>query len=239
MKNLDSFAHRLHRKDNKEAIIFVSGLGLDIKSQREAFVRHFAIRNHLDYLSLDTTKRAMQEGHFTDLEDEAFELIHDNFSGRKLLFTGACFGANIALRLANRFKSSTAGVLIMSPAINYSEPSIAETIVRRIERKKNACQKLDLKEQLQQILIFQQLVEKMLPFIERQEQIYLGPIKILHPQKDNFIPVLNSENMLQALRRSNVQLHILPDETHTLKDKNSLKIPFLHLAELLQKSREL
>ena len=103
---------------------------------------------------------------------------------------------------------------------------------------KQAHQKLNLKEQLQQILIFQQLVEKMLPCVESQKQTYLGPVKILHPQKDNFIPLKNSENMLNILNRSNVTLQILPNETHVLRNKHSMRIPILVLAELLQKSRE-
>ena len=238
MTDSNPLIHKLLCKDSKNAIVFISGLGLDIKLQREVFIRRFANRYNAGYLALDSTKRAQSDIPFASLVQEAVQVIEKNFSKKNLFFTGACFGANIAMRLANHFNEQTKAVLIMSPAINYSNPSITKTIRSRIERKKQACQKMGLKEQLQQLLIFQQLIEKVLPLADYQEQKYIGEIKILHPQKDNFISLKNSLNMLHALKRENVSLQVLANETHTLKNDNNLKLPILILEEIFQKYRE-
>lgn len=239
MTDTHPLLHKLIHKETDYAIIFISGLGLDIKRQREVFVRRFANKYNASYMSLDCTRRAFSDKPFSLLEEEAFDVVQTHFSKKHLFFTGACFGANIAMRLANHFAKQTKGVLLVSPAINYSEPSIAKTIATRVERKKQACQKLNLKEQLQLVLIFQQLAEKMLPFVDYQQQQYQGMIRILHPQKDNLIPVKNSLNMVQAFNRDNVSLQILPNETHTLKNDANLKLPILVLEEIFQKYREI
>ena len=142
------------------------------------------------------------------------------------------------MRLANHFHIQTKAVIVSSPAINYSEPSIATQIKAKIERKKMVCQKKGLKEQLQQLLIFQQLVDMILPFVEYRGEKYTGLIEILHPQNDNFISVKNSEKMVQSYSRSNVSLHVLPNEKHILQNEANLRLPILILEEVFKKCRE-
>ena len=161
-----SLVYKLMLKKSEDAVIFVSGLGLDIRQQREAFVRRFASRYNASYLALDCTNRAKAQTPFALMEKEAFDVVQTHFSKKRLFLTGACFGANIAMRLANRFSEQTKAVIILSPAINYSEPSIAKTIADRVERKKQACMKMNLKEQLQQNFLM--LLRHFLLLLERR-----------------------------------------------------------------------
>lgn len=238
MTDTNQLIYKLNSNDSDDAIVFVSGLGLDIKQQREAFVRRFARRYGVSYMALDCNQRISDGIPFASFEQEAMQAVKTHFSKKNLFLTGACFGANVAMRLANRFSDQTKALVIVSPAINYSEPSITHGILKNIERKKCVCQKMNLKKQLQQILIFEQLVKKMLPYADIQQQDYQGLIKILHPQNDNFIPLSNSENMLQTLNRENVSLQVLSNETHTLRKDNRLLLPILVLQDVLQKHRE-
>ena len=238
MTDISPLIYKLNCNDSDDAIVFVSGLGLDIAAQREVFVRRFARRHGASYMALDCNKRISDGTPFVSCEQEAVQAIKTHFSKKNLFLTGACFGANVAMRLANHFPGQTKAVVVVSPAINYSEPSIAQGILQSIERKKRTCQKINFTKQLQQILIFEQLVKRMLPYADIQKQEYQGKIIILHPQKDNFIPLNNSEKMLQALNRDNVSLQVLSNETHTLRNDNRLLLPILALREVLQKHRE-
>jgi dipeptidyl aminopeptidase/acylaminoacyl peptidase len=75
------------------------------------------------------------------------------------------------------------------------------------------------------------------PNLKQEVQLYQGPVCIMHPQKDRFIPVNNSEQMVKALNRNNVELSVIPNETHTLTNDFHLKVPVMFLHKALERYR--
>jgi esterase/lipase len=226
--------------DNQDAIIFVSGLGMDIRRQREVFIRRFAKKHQTNYLALDCTKQLSKENVSTALEEKSAKVIEQNFSDKNLYFFGFCFGGNIALRLANRFTYSTKVVLMTSPAIDYSAPSIMQNIIKWMERR-NAFfsrHQNSFIEQSRQFNEFKTIAQNVIPIMTPQPQTYQGDICILHPEDDTFIPVENSKKMLQEMKRENIELSVLKNESHTFHNDFKLRTPLKYLATYMQKTRD-
>ena len=232
--------YKMITSDNQDAIIFVSGLGMDIRRQREVFIRRFAKKHQTNYVAIDSTKQLSGEEASSTLEEKSAEVIEQNFSDKNLFFFGFCFGGNIALRLANRFPYSTKAVLMTSPAIDYSTPSIMQNIIKWIERRNAFFSKhqQSFVRQSRQFNEFKTIARNVIPIITPQPQTYQGPICILHPEEDSFISVENSKKMLQEMNRENIKLSILPRESHTLHNDFKLRIPLRYLANYMQKTRD-
>ena len=140
------------------------------------------------------------------------------------------------MRLANKFFQNTKSVLLSSPLIDYSTPSIFES--SQINRKnKILITRPQLAGEFQKLLLLKQLIEFYMPGLKPEAQQYQGNIQIIHPQKDRFVPVENSEQMVRCLNRTNVELSILPNETHTLTNDFQLKIPTMFLQKALENYR--
>lgn len=237
-KHPTSFVHKLIDTGSDKVLVFYSGLGLEIKKQREAFIRRFALTHSVSYLAFDCTKRVLMQlqsqKDFSLFEQESIDIIRQNFPVQHYLFVGACFGGNMALRAANHFPDKTDAVLAISPFIEYQKPSFYDQLLKQTLLKIAFCKRHHFaQQQLQQLCIFAEIMKVAQSFIFPQEQKYKGPLAILHPQKDTTVPLENSVRMMQCLNRQNVWLEILPGETHGLKKDFHLKKPREVLQHLL------
>jgi len=233
---LENFVYKFIHSNSNQAVVFVSGMGLDIREQREVFIRNMALKQHVSYLALDCNQMASTGEHLPSLVNHCQKIIQEKLPEKNLFFMGFCFGANVALRLANQFCDETRNVVLSSPLVDYSNPSIFET--KEFNRKnKILTAHPQLAEEFQKLLLLKQLIDFYMPDLKPEPQQYSGPIQIIHPQKDRFVPVGNSEQMARCLNRENVELSVIPNETHTLKNDFQLRIPTTLLIKALEKCR--
>ena len=127
MDYLENFVYKFICSDSNQAVVFVSGMGLDIRDQREVFIRNAALKQHVSYLALDCNQMAASGKDLPSLAEDCQKIIQEKLPEKNLFFVGFCFGANVALRLANKLKQETSSVLLSSPLVDYSNPSIFET----------------------------------------------------------------------------------------------------------------
>ena len=236
MDYLESFIYKFVSSNSSQAVVFVSGMGLDVREQREIFIRRVALKQQVSYLALDCNQMSMTGKSIPSLADHCQTIIQEKLPEKDLFFVGFCFGANVALRLANKFAEKTKSVLLSSPLIDYSTPSIFES--SQMNRKnKILITRPQLAEEFQKLILLKQLIDFYMPGLKPEPQQYQGTIQIIHPQKDRFVPVENSEQMVRYLNRSNVELSVLPNETHTLTNDFQLKIPTMFLQKALENCR--
>ena len=108
----DNFIHQRILRDSSDVLVFVSGLGLNIRNQREVFIWKYALKNSMSYMAFDCTQNAYNQKAspvilFDKMKQTAKRALQENFSNKSFCFLGSCFGANLAIYLANQFSEQT------------------------------------------------------------------------------------------------------------------------------------
>lgn len=236
----EDFIYRLIKKDSRNVLVGISGLGLDIRNQREVFLRRYALKSGMSYIAFDCTQNAykqfchlncsavdvrnMSRQLFQEMKKVAADVIHANFSEKSLYFVGSCFGANLALHLANQFSKQTQGLVLSSPLVQYEENPVTLGLCTQLEKKIQFFSKRHVEADIiSRLVLLKSFFEGITPLLTPEKQTYAGPMIILHPANDHSVPISNSAKMIQNLDRKNAELIIIPNETHSFRNDFRLK----------------
>ena len=231
------------QQDSDVRLIYFSGMGSPIRSQREAFLRRFALTQGISYLALDYTNYAKQFKAKDDFNVSSFfdktEEILKKFPDRKFLFMGGCFGGLMALEMAKAFPQKVVGIVASSPL--YETPEFLYLKDARLYLHKKAQRMVR-----NQVLSFNRLKE--LAFLDlffasiskgvskRSVQTnYTGPVTLIHGEKDQFIPVENSFHIQKGLNTPHAQVRVIPNTKHTFLCDKEMKTPIAILKGYLSK----
>jgi len=236
----DPLIYKNIQTDSDKKVVFLSGLGLNIRKQREGFLRRYALNQGVSYLALDYTRFTMENPQTPNYNlhqvlPKTLDLLAKD--DKKLFLYGACFGGLMALKIAARIPERVACVLALSPPFETPEfPWTDNTTNFLIKREKEMKRKKANLKSMQQMILFRN-VFKMVAQIQGREKIpttYHGPVHIFHGQKDKFIPVENSIHVQRALDNPNCTLHISPMTGHGFQNDFKLEIPIRVLDEHLR-----
>ncbi len=243
---------RIYRKTNSliyknidletdKRIVFLSGLGLPIRQQREGFIRRFALNQGVSYLALDYTK-------FTDnsSENEGFRIqesydrtmdLMTVLSDKKIFLVGSCYGGLMALKIAERFPQKIAGIITLAPPYEIKEyPWIDKTDTFLEKRIKVLEQKKAKKYMIEKMILFRKMVIYAFRSLGREtiKSSYMGQMSIFHGENDKLIPVENSLAIQRKFKNPNSKVIIVPTSGHTLKNDFEMKEPIRILTEYLK-----
>lgn len=238
----DSLVYKNIQSNSDQKIVFLSGLGLEIKKQREAFIRRFALNHGVSYLALDYTRYTDEHAdqpYYNLLQVLPRTMAILNQDNKKLLLCGACFGGLMALRIAAQMPKRVQAVLALSPpyeTLGYSWIDNADSFLKKREndlKQRNACPEI-----IQKMVAFRNVVISAFQILGREkiEPTFRKPVHILHGQNDKLIPAENSLHVQQALNNPNCTVHITPKAGHTLNNDYEMKIPIRILEECLHQS---
>lgn len=238
----DPLIYKNIQTDSDKKVVFLSGLGLDIRKQREGFLRRYALNQGVSYLALDYTKFTMENPKTPDYNlnqtlSKTLEILaQDN---KKLFLYGACYGGLMALQIAAQIPERVGCVLAFSPPHETEEfPWADKTIAFLIKREKELERRKVKLKILQQMILFR-TVFKIVADTQGREKIpttFKGPVHILHGQNDKLIPVENSAHVQRVLDNPNCILHISPATGHgfqnDFKMENPIRLLDKHLRSL-------
>lgn len=243
-ENSDPFIYKKIDKHSPFRIVFLSGLGLDIRQQREGFFRRFALTHSVSYLALDYTKFITQYPEHQDKRTkESFTKTWNvlrEIQQEKLILVGACFGGLMALKVAEKIPDRIAGIITFSPpyeTATYPMLNSSETFLKkRIEALKRRNSNIQI---LNKMTTFQQVVIKAFKMHSQTpiQPIYQGHLSIFHGKNDNLIPSENSHHIKKALQNKHCHVHIIPQTGHSLATDFEMKRPLRILKAYLEKSR--
>ena len=233
----DSLIYKNIDLDSDRRIVFLSGYGIEIRKQREGFVRRFALNSGVSYLALDYTKYLESDPKNMDTVFTKTMEILSNLSPKERLFLcGPCLGGMMALRTASKIPERVGGVIAIAPAYETPEflwiekaDQFLEQRITRLERKK-ADKKI-----IQKMIAFRQVVIGVFKRHAREkiESTYQGPIALFHGQKDNLIPVENLKYVQADLKNTNTFSYVIPNGSHTLNNDFEMRAQIRVLKEQL------
>ena len=216
----DAFIYKNIDLGSNKRIVFLSGLGIDIRQQREGFARRFALNSGVSYLALDYTKYLESDPQNMEKAfSKTMEVLSNLPSNEKLFLSGPCFGGLMALKAASKMPERVGGVVTISaayetadfPWIDKADQFLTGRINRLKEKSVNG-------EMTRKMVLFRQLVITAFNQHSREkiEPTYQGPLALFHGQKDHLIPVENSARIQADLNNPNASLYVIPNTGHTL-----------------------
>ena len=222
-------------------VVFLSGLGMDIRRQREGFFRRFALTHSVSYLALDYTRYIAQ---FSDKEDfcldttlpKTLELLQG--SKEKLILCGLCYGGSIALKVSEQIPEKIAGMVMLSPLYETPEyPFLEKSTAFLIEREERLKQYRFDVQKLQKVIIFRQMIQALSKKGPRAlRSAYQGPVHIFHGEKDNLVPLENSFHVKEGLKNPNVHIHVIQKAGHGVISDFEWKEPMQILSRYLERT---
>jgi len=225
----NDFVYKNIQTDSEKKVVFLSGMGLDIRKQREGFFRRNALLQEVSYLALDYTAYTMKNRDKSDfnigqsLPQTIDTLMQDD---KKLFLCGLCYGGLMALKIAAQIPERIGGIVALSPPFETETfPWLEKTnnfLKKREEMLKT--RKTD-HQMLQQMILFREIMSIAIGTQGREkiEPTFQGPIHIFHGEKDRLIPVENSIHVQRALNNPNCALHISPMTGHALNNDFEMK----------------
>ncbi len=223
-------------------IVFLSGLGLEIRHQREGFLRRFALLSGISYLALDYTKYIIHSsGYSLEKINNAFaktiEILNQN-PNEKLILIGGCFGGLMALKIAERMPDRITGSIIFSPPYETKTFPMISTAENLLEGRINYLKqrRADAK-MINKLVSFKEMIITAFKTHSKDEihPTYQGPLSIFHGQGDNLIPVENSHHVKKALKNPHCHIHVIKKTGHSLNRDFEMKRPLRVLKALLHK----
>ena len=202
-------------------LVFLSGLGLGIRKQREGFFRRYALTCGVSYLALDYTHYVSQfssEDNFrldTTLP-KTLEVLQA--TKEKLILCGLCYGGAMALKVAAQIPERVSGIVMVAPLYETPEHPFLEKSVSFLMQKEERLKKhhFDL-QKLQKVILFRQMIQTLSTFRPMPvSHAYRGSIHIFHGENDNLVPLDNSCHIQTALKNPDVHLHVIPKTGHNI-----------------------
>lgn len=237
----NSLIHKNIDLGSDKKVVFLSGLGLAIRQQREGFIRRFVLNQGVSYLALDYTK-------FTDnsSENEGFR-IRESYDrtmdlmtvlpDKKIFLVGSCYGGLMALKIAERLPQKIAGVVAFSPPYEIKEFPWMEQADNFLEKRINALERKKAKKyMIEKMILFRQMAMYAFRTLGKEQikSSYMGPMSIFHGENDRLIPAENSLAIQRKFKNPNSKVIVVPTTGHTLNTDFEMKEPIRILKEYLK-----
>jgi pimeloyl-ACP methyl ester carboxylesterase len=247
-KNKQDNSHFIYKDINKGSdlkIVFLSGLGLDIRRQREGFLRRFALLSGISYLALDYTKYVMHSSGYSlekinNALTKTLEVLNQN-PNEKLILIGGCFGGLMALKIAEKLPNRTIGSIVFSPAYETDNFPMVDITQSLLEERINSLKRRRADAQMiNKLVSFKEMIITAFKTHSKEEihPTYKGPLSIFHGQSDNLIPVENSHHVKKALKNPHCHVHVIKKTGHSLNRDFEMKRPLRVLKALLNKNSQ-
>jgi pimeloyl-ACP methyl ester carboxylesterase len=215
-----SIAYRL-RAGSAPTIMFLPGYASDMEGAKALALDGFAEKHGLSMLRLDYSGTGSSKGQFEDgtlarwLEEALAAL--DRLIAGPVLLVGSSMGGWIALHLALRRPDRVAGLVGIAAAPDFTDWGFA-----------------DADQAIRQGIApgFWESGQAMLLL---DSEIAIGcPVRLVHGDADNEVPLDVALRLVRALRSSDVQLKILKGGSHRLSEPHEIAAILDTVAGLLE-----
>ena len=147
----------------------------------------------------------------------------------RLILVGPCFGGLMAYRAAQEFPNKVETLLASSPLIDFEQGTLSQHIDAFLNAREERFKKRNISaESLQKMHHFRQSVVLGASKYGRVPvaSSYLGPVCILHGEKDRLVPIENSRQIARKLNRPNVTVQEIPSAGHTFDMDQDRRMKF-------------
>jgi pimeloyl-ACP methyl ester carboxylesterase len=228
------------QKKEMPSLVYVSGFGSDLTSNKAIEVENFATQKGLGYLGFEYFGHGSSYGNFTDycLSDWIENAITsiDKLIDGPLILVGSSMGGFVMLHMALKRLGRVVGMLAIAPAPDMTHslmlPSFSAEHLKMLEEKGVI---EDIHPSGHKYVITKKLIDDGAKhLLLHQDEIKLDlPIRIIHGMQDQDVPYQLSINLANKLTSQDVQITLVKDGEHRLSRENDLKLIINKIEELL------
>ena len=219
-----SIAYRL-RSGNVPTIVFFPGYASDMEGAKALALDGFAEQRgpsmlRFDYSGTGSSGGEFEEGTLSLWLEEALALI-DELAKGPLILVGSSMGAWIALHVALLRPERVQALVGIAAAPDFTEWGFSEEQKQQL-RTNGRIEEPNPYGPEPSIFthVFWQSGQKLL-LLEREIPVDC-PVRLLHGEKDEEVPLEVAFRLMRQLRSSDVQLNVLKDGRHRLSEPHEI-----------------
>jgi len=225
-----SIAYR-HRSGKGPTLVFLPGYASDMEGAKATALDEFAERRgqamlRLDYSGTGSSRGRFEDGTLAAWLEEALSAI-DRLTEGPLILVGSSMGGWIALHLALLRPERVKALVGIAAAPDFTDWGFSDQLKERLDRGED----LRRGEQLT-TAGFWSSGQKLL--LLRSELAIDCPVRLVHGEKDEDVPLDIAFRTMRTLRSSDVQLNVLKGGGHRLSEPHEIDAILRTIANLLE-----
>jgi len=225
-----SIAYR-HRSGKGPTLVFLPGYASDMEGAKATALDEFAERRgqamlRLDYSGTGSSRGRFEDGTLAAWLEEALSAI-DRLTEGPLILVGSSMGGWIALHLALLRPERVKALVGIAAAPDFTDWGFSDQLKERLDRGED----LRRGEQLT-TAGFWSSGQKLL--LLRSELAIDCPVRLVHGEKDENVPLDIAFRTMRTLRSSDVQLNVLKGGGHRLSEPHEIDAILRTIANLLE-----
>ena len=231
-----SIAYRL-RKGNVPTLLFLPGYASDMEGTKAVALDAFADQRGLAMLRLDYSGTGSSSGRFEDgtlsswLEEALAAL--DRLTSGPLILVGSSMGGWIALHLALLRPDRVQALVGIAAAPDFTEWGFSAERKARLERDGRIEEPNPYGPEPSVFTHAFWESGQQLRLLDRELAIDC-PVRLLHGERDEEVPLEVAFRLLRALRSSDVQLNVLKGGGHRLSEPHEIRAILSTVEALLE-----
>ncbi len=231
-----SIAYR-RRAGNEPTIVFLPGYASNMEGTKAIVLDEFAERRGLAMLRFDYSGTGSSSGEFecATLElwlEEALAVV-DQLASGPLLLVGSSMGSWIALHVALRRPERVRAVVGIAAAPDFTQWGFDDVQKANLQ----SCGRLEQANPYGPApsVFTRSFWESGQRLLLLSDRIRIDcPVRLVHGEKDEDVPVDIAFRTMRALRSGDVQLHVVKDGAHRLSHPHELDAILMTVRSLLE-----
>jgi len=222
LKNGERITGEQHETGSKAVGVFVHGYrSTRAGSKSKAFMAN-AIQQGYSWKTVDLRGHGESDGLFEEftLKNALEDLLEvlDSVKQRKILLVGSSMGGWLSLLAAQRRSSQVKAIMLIAPAINFVQNLFGSLSEQELDTwaKSGSRNFTDLYSSSVYTLNHKIMDEHSSPALQPSNWPIHCPIKIIHGDQDEVVPLARSRHFVDQYNFDNIELQVVKGGDHRL-----------------------
>ncbi|MET0373405.1 MAG: alpha/beta hydrolase [Rhizorhabdus sp.] len=227
-----------YRPGRGPTIVFLPGYRSDMEGDKATALDAWAAREGRAMLRLDYSGCGVSEGVFadhtlTDWRDDALAVIDAFAGGGPLLLVGSSMGGWLALLVALALPGRVQAIIGIAAAPDFTQWGFSEDVVALLRREGKIEEPSDYSAE-PYLTTYGFWESGQANLLLDSEIAFDGPVRLLHGQRDETVPVSVALRLGRALRSADVQTILVKDGDHRLSRPGDIDLLIATSAALME-----
>lgn len=227
-----------YRPGRGPTIVFLPGYRSDMEGEKATALDAWAGREGRAMLRFDYSGCGSSEGDFEDFtladwRDDALEMIDAFASAGPVLLVGSSMGGWLALLVALALGERVAGLVGIAAAPDFTEWGFSADVVELLRRDGRIAEPSDYSDE-PYVTTFGFWESGQAHLLLDGEIGLDGPVRLLHGQLDETVPVSIALRLSRALRSGDVQTILVKEGDHRLSRPSDIDLLIRTVAALME-----
>ena len=226
---------------NKPGVVFLGGFMSDMQGNKAVALRKFCIDKGYAFIRFDYMGHGLSSGSFEEgtigLWKKNVLTVLDRLTQGNQILVGSSMGGWLMILAALARPERISGLIGIAAAPDFTEYLIWERL--------DSVQKQALLKEGRFLLhseygdapypITRELIEEGRKHLLLHQHIDISiPVRLLHGQRDNDVPCVFSQKLMEKVHSADVVIELIEDGDHRLSDERSLALLCHHVEDLVE-----